>query len=395
MPLNFNVTTNLLSALSNNSRYIPASDSYSRSAQAESFLEPNSTAFPNRTIQAAKSLLGNFSSVEAANADFNQKMEFSPIAKHLREVRSKRTIEDNQDNVYNVSSLYNETTSSPAPYPLNPVPQAPIGRFSSDYILNTPFANIQTAPTLVNALITLAKHAECKTIPITLEGPLLIMSLERDYVRNPVLNSDTTPLLIVKPYDTSHQVQGIKNQGVIYFSQSKIVKIDTPNSGISCIKIKTPEEITTIVHSEKVIQHAQSAISTVDIRARWLRPTDDDNPPSYYITENQQKQFIVTLARPMALALHQAEEKTTSTENSTEEDGAAMFQNWLGVVTGLISLIIGVPGILCLAQYYRNKLTSTEVDIADTSDSENLELPAVEVQVLARLMQETSAVPEG
>ncbi|WP_375326888.1 hypothetical protein [Candidatus Tisiphia endosymbiont of Nemotelus uliginosus] len=383
MPLNFNVTTNSLSPLYNNSSYIPPSDSDFRSAKAKSSLKPNFTAFSNDTIKRAQSVLKNFDNVEEGNADFDKKMEFTPIADHIREVRNKRTIEDNQDNVYNVSSLYHDTTSSTAPYPLNPIPQAPIGRFSSEYILNTPFANIRNAPTLINALITLAKHSECNT-PISIEGPLVIMALEGNYLRHPVLNSGNTPLLIVKPNGTNHQVQGINNQGVIYLAQSKIVKIDTPASGTRCIKIKTPEEITAIVQAEKILQEAQTAISNADFRERFMNPPEDGRSPSYRITENQQKQFIVSVDRPTALALHQAEGKATTTE-----DG--IFKVCLvGVATFISGLGIGL-----LYKYLRSKLTNTEDNISDASDSNNVALSLEEVEVLAQLMTATSPEPGG
>lgn len=77
MPLNFNVTTNLLPPLYNNSSDIPPSDSDFRPANAKSSLKPNFTAFSNDTIQRAQSVLKNFGNVEAGNADFDKKMEFT------------------------------------------------------------------------------------------------------------------------------------------------------------------------------------------------------------------------------------------------------------------------------------------------------------------------------
>lgn len=236
------------------------------------------------------------------------------------------------------------------------MPQAPVGRFSSEYILNTPFANIRNAPTLINALITLTKHSECST-PISVEGPLVIMALEGNYLQHPVLNSGNTPLLIVKPNGTNHQVQRINNQGVIYLAQSKIVKIDIPDSGTRCIKIKTPEEITAIVQAEKIVQEAQTAISNADFRERFMNHPEDGRSPSYHITENQQKQLIVSVDRPTALALHQAEEKTTTLEN----DKLGILKDCLvGVGTFISGLGIGL-----LYKYLKSKLTNTEDDISN------------------------------
>lgn len=376
-----NVTANLSA-----SSYVPPSNADSSSSKTNPLLDLNFTAFSNKTIQRANFFLKEFDSVEEGNVDFDKKMESV-----FKVARNKRAIEDNPDSIgYNIStsSLYNETENSVDPSPLNSIPRAPVGRFSSEYILNTPFANIQNAPTLVNALTTLAQHGECSVpTPINVEGPLVIIALEGNYGLHPILNSAATPLLVVKPNGTSNQVHGLKHKGGIYLTQSKIVQIDTPTSGTSCIKIKTPEEITAIMEAEKIIQEAQYAlVFNVDFRDR-INPPQDGRPASYFITENEYKKFIVSRDHPTTLALEQKEEKTTV------DDKIVMLKYWLGGITTVLSALTGVAAGVFLYKYLKDKLIRQEDDISDISDADNSyadnsELPSEELAVLTQLVAE-------
>ncbi len=380
-----NITTNTLSNILNNltTSFNSLSPVQPHSSNRLSPSQPPSIFFSNDTIEKGEYLTEG-RSLKDMLPGWNQKINETISTSASKAVRIKKAIESQQDNIYNTSSIYNQTTTLSDSYPvaqLPPLPQKtqlPPSKFSSENLLNIPLANVHSS-TLITALTTLAKHSKCEA-NINVEGDFVVMALGRNQLKHPLLNSNDTPLLIVKQNNTDinlaeampklrNQFKEVNYRGAVYIDEGEIIKTDTANFDSRCIKIMTPEEFTTVKYAESVINKAQQAISQVDFRERIMdqeyaaRRGEGGGLLPYSIAEDQKKEFIISVDRPTALALQQKEE-----ENITDSR-IVLLKYWTGgVVAGAVgAAVAGIMGITFFVSYIKNKLSNTNDDISYSS----------------------------
>lgn len=265
---------------------------------------------PVNKLEKAEDWIKSFENVEAMIAEQHQKQNaLEPDFQSKILERDKRAIEVQQDNVYNISSLYTQT-ENPS---VNQQRQESSNKFSAENQLSLATSNIHS-PTALKAFATLNKHSGCDSNinEDSITNTTVAFKPSDNRWQHLLLNDKEYSVIYVNPGQSNINDPAIQNilkeAGLkpLISANSSVVESNIKNPSVSCTTVILLTDLPEITKSEKLIKKLLHARLEYSIQKEILNPEEQvlkNNVLPYSITEVDGN-FIFNSNNPIAEALH-------------------------------------------------------------------------------------------
>lgn len=264
-------------------------------------------------LEKANNLIKNCENVKAMIASQYQKQNtLEPDFQSKILERDRRAIEAQQDNIYNISSLYTQTEN-----PLvNRQRQESSNKFSAEKQLSLATSNIYS-PTLLKAFVTLNKHSGCDANinEDSISNTTVAFKPSDNRWQHLLLNSKEYSVIYVNPGQSNINDPAIqkilKESGLkpLTSANSSVVESDIKNPNILCTKVVLLADLPEITKSENLINKLLNARLEYSIQQEIQNPEAQllkNNLLPYSLTEVNGN-FIFSSNNHIAKALQQKE----------------------------------------------------------------------------------------